>query len=144
MGRWTQPNLIPEKPVRGHLRGERETALVRACLELLQLRGLLAWRQNQGAVKHDDPRARLGYRFVKFAEVDGISDIIGATKDGRLLAIEAKIWPGKPTPHQLRFLAAVKLAGGEALIIYAVDQLDAWIRTGVLPPYRPPRRRILN
>jgi hypothetical protein len=53
----------------------------------------------------------------------GISDIL-AVKDGVFYAIEVKA-PGKAgnaTPHQLRFIAAIKAAGGRGAV---VDTLDA-------------------
>ena len=66
---------------------------------------------------------RAGKRFVRFAHVDGISDIIGLLPDGRFLAIECKIAPNKPSEHQAEFLSSVAKQGGVALVIYEVNQL---------------------
>ncbi len=102
-----------------------ETDLVRQCLEYLWLRGHFAWRQNQGGVTATYQGKR---RYVRFARVDGISDIIGvlgpaASWPGRFLAVEAKIRPNRPTPAQWAFLGAVTTAGGLAVVCYDLDDL---------------------
>lgn len=101
----------------------RETALVRACLDLLRLRGCFAWRQNQGGMTASYKGRS---RFLRFAGVDGISDIIGLLpRTGRLLAVECKM-PGKrPTDAQRGFLDAITAAGGLSLIVHDVIELDA-------------------
>jgi hypothetical protein len=54
----------------------RETSLVAACIQYLTLRGCFVWRQNQGAVKAEHKGKT---RFLRFANVNGISDIVGMT-----------------------------------------------------------------
>jgi Holliday junction resolvase len=57
----------------------------------------------------------------------GCADIIGC-RAGRLLAIECKIHPNKPTPLQERFLQKIREAGGIAIVAYSLEQLeDEWI-----------------
>lgn len=53
--------------------------------------------------------------------VHGIPDLM-AVRDGVLYGIEVKRPGGKPTPHQLRFIAAIRAAGGKAAVC---DSLDA-------------------
>jgi hypothetical protein len=55
------------------VKAPRETALVRACLELLALRRILAWRNNSGAFLLGEGTGR---RFVR-AGLRGSADILG-------------------------------------------------------------------
>jgi hypothetical protein len=106
-----------------------EQSIVNACLHLLHLRGVFAWRVNQGAMK----TASGG--FVRFNKVEGVSDIVGVlpackwNDGGRFIAVEAKR-PGlgkksRPAPHQQAFLDAVAKCGGLALCVTDVQELDA-------------------
>jgi hypothetical protein len=95
----------------------RETALVKACLTLLRLRGVMAWRQNVGA-------AKLDRRFVRFG-APGVSDILGVLKGGRFLAVECKAGKSRPTDAQAAFLAGVEAAGGVAVVVRDVRELQA-------------------
>ena len=105
-----------------------EQLIVNACLQLLALRGVFAWRVNQGAVKTDG-------RFIRFNRVEGISDIIGVMSgtseytSGMFIAVEVKR-PGlgkksKPEPHQQAFLDSITKCGGLALCVTDVRELDA-------------------
>jgi hypothetical protein len=114
----------PKQPARTELaRRQRdlygdEQSLVNAILSLLALRGVVAWRVNSGSVKTE--RGTL----VRLAPA-GTSDIIGIVPpDGKLLAVEAKIWPNTPTPHQEAFLERVRAAGGMAIVAYSVEDVD--------------------
>ena len=60
-----------------------EKEVLKACLEYLELRGYMAWRNNSGAYK--TPEGRL----VRFGKA-GSPDIIGLTKEGRFIGIECK------------------------------------------------------
>ena len=62
-------------------------------------------------------------RFIRFAHVDGISDIIGMYK-GRFLAVECKQPKGKPTDKQAAFLDQVKCNGGIAIVAHSVDEME--------------------
>lgn len=101
------------------MKAPRESALVRACLELLAARRIPAWRQNQGALRKD--RGRL----VRFSGARGISDIIGILPPaGRLLAVECKMPGGRLTADQAAFLDGVRAMGGLSLVVRSVDELD--------------------
>lgn len=94
-----------------------ETALVKACLQLLALRGIPSWRNNSGALA-------VGKRFVRFGH-PGSSDILGIlAPGGRLLAVECKTATGRLSPAQRAFLDNVTRAGGLALVVRDVAQLD--------------------
>lgn len=64
-------------------------------------------------------------RMMTFGLCVGSSDIIGIAPCGRFLAIEVKTPKGRATKEQLRFIEAVKAAGGIAGIARSVeDALD--------------------
>ncbi len=65
-----------------------ETNLVRACLELLRLRGILSWRQNTAGIRRRD---RAGREFWAAPALRGVADILAvAPGSGKLVAIEVK------------------------------------------------------
>lgn len=105
-----------------------ERAVLHACLEYLARKNVFAWRQNQGSMKMPNevdpanPFRRRKNRFIRFAGVDGISDIIGIYK-GRFLAIETKRVGKKPTKEQRDFLDAIEKGGGIAIVAFTVDDV---------------------
>lgn len=133
-----------------------EASVLRACLHLLGIRGVKAWRCNTGAAKN--PAGRL----VRYG-TKGASDIQGLIPwcKGRFIAVETKrpASPGraggKLSLSQWQFLDAVRRAGGVALVVDSVVTLSTALdRLGYEPgavfdlPDRPaenpvvaPRRR---
>ena len=100
------------------MKAPSESGILRACLQLLALRGVPCWRANTGA-------ARFGGRFVKF-NVAGCADVIGCLPpSGRLLAVEVKKPGGRVRPAQRAFLARVATAGGLALVVHDVRELES-------------------
>ena len=100
-----------------------ETNLVRACLELLRLRGILSWRQNTAGIRRRD---RAGREFWAAPALRGVADILAvAPGSGKLVAIEVKRPGGKPTPDQVAFLDSVNVAGGIGMVIRDVGALAA-------------------
>ena len=91
----------------------REQDIVRACLAVLRLRGVFAYRQNQGAFH---PQGK-NQRFVRFTSINGISDIIGVMPNGRFIAVECKRSGNVPTADQQTFLDAVNRRGGLGIVI---------------------------
>ncbi len=53
---------------------------------------------------------------------EGVSDLIGWTRDGRFLAIEVKTERGRVTPEQAAFVARVTSAGGVAGVCRSVSE----------------------
>jgi VRR-NUC domain-containing protein len=94
-----------------------ESALVTACLQLLALRGVFAWRNNQGVIPSPDGRYR------RFRGLRGVSDIIGVLADGRFLALEVKLPGGRLTPEQKAFIDAIQSRGGVAGVVRSMDEL---------------------
>lgn len=76
-------------------------------------RRIKAWLKDQGIFHWSNAAGPYS--------VHGIPDLM-AVRDGVLYGIEVKRPGGKPTPHQLRFIAAIRAAGGRAAVC---DTLDA-------------------
>jgi hypothetical protein len=101
-----------------------ESVVLRQCLAVLRLRGVLAWRNNTTGV-WDAARGR----FRTFTGLKGVSDILGVlAPSGRLLAVETKAEGGRLTPAQAAFLDAVRAAGGLSLVVRDSRELDAALR----------------
>lgn len=101
----------------------KETDLVRQCLDYLSMRGVLAWRNNTGAI-----RDRTG-RPVKFG-TPGSPDILGVLPGGRTIGIECKVGRNKPTELQAGFLAELTRMGAVAGVVRTLDDLDRLIEEG--------------
>jgi hypothetical protein len=100
------------------MKAPTETVLVRACLDYLCLKGILAWRTNNTGVY--DPTHK---RFRAFRGLKGVSDILGILDGGRLLAIETKSATGRLSADQKWFLDEVARRGGLALVVWGVKEL---------------------
>jgi hypothetical protein len=101
-----------------------EAAVMAGCLQLLRLAGVFHWRANCGAAHLDGGRRR---RFVRFG-LRGCSDILGILPGGRFLAVEVKRPGGKVTEVQRWFLDQITAAGGVALVVSDVRQLEELLR----------------
>lgn len=107
------------------MRKPRETDIVRQCLELLQLRGIPAYRQNQGGMTAEYKGKA---RFIKFAGAKGISDIIGIVPpNGRYLAVECKMPGKKPTEEQTLFLERIRSCGGLSVVVTSASELNDFL-----------------
>jgi len=105
------------------MKATRETDLVNACLQLLKLRGVFAWRQNTAGIRRRD---RAGREFWAAPALRGVADILAvAPGSGKLVALEVKRPGGKPTAEQVAFLDSVNVAGGIGMVIRDVGALAA-------------------
>ena len=113
---------------------DRESDVLAACLQYLAVKGIFAWRQNQGAI----PLKNGGYR--RFVGLRGVSDILGIlpqrvdvvgegeVRFGNLLAVEVKRPGEKPRPEQAAFLERVNELGGVGICVHSVAELEARLR----------------
>lgn len=108
----------------------RESDVVRACLDWLALRRIKAWRTNNTGIY--DPTRKV---YRKFQGLPGVSDILGIlpqTVDlngervtfGNFLAIEVKRPGEHPRPEQQAFLDEVKQRGGIGICVRSVTDLE--------------------
>lgn len=111
------PRLSPRTPAARKPVPPREAEVLRACLKLLKMRGISAWRQNTGVGK-------FGKRFVRFG-VPGQADISGVLPgSGVRIEIETKRPGNKPTPLQLAYLRGINASGGVACWTSDPSHLD--------------------
>lgn len=103
-----------------------ETALVKACLGLLRLRGCFCWRNNSGAVVLGEGKSRRFFRagLVGSADIIGVVGPAGAPHGGKFIAVEVKVGRNRPTPAQEAFAAAVRDAGGLAFTVWSLKDLE--------------------
>jgi hypothetical protein len=95
-------------------------ALTKHALRILDLKGWYVWRQNNGGVY--DPVKKI---FRSNSSTPGISDILGFhKKTGQFIACEIKVGKDKLSPYQERFLDQVKRAGGLAIVIRTVEDIE--------------------
>jgi hypothetical protein len=104
------------------MKAPREIDIVNACLTLLQLRKVFAWRVNSGAVTFEKGHKRYFVQFARGAK--GISDIIGLLPGGRFLAVEVKRPGNKPSADQECFLAQIQASGGLGIVVTSPTELD--------------------
>lgn len=92
-------------------------------VKVLRLAGFRCWRQNNGGVWDAGRQA-----FRAGSATKGVADIIGFhTQTGRFLACEIKAGRDRLRPEQEEFLAAVRAAGGTALVVRHADDLKPYL-----------------
>ncbi len=107
----------------------RESSVVAACLQMLQLRGIFAWRNNTGAVA---ATYKGKSRFIRYGH-PGSADIFAIVAGGQFLAIECKTPLGpkgggaKQSEDQVEFQQRVKGAGGVYLLVRSGQELEAYL-----------------
>ncbi len=99
----------------------KESALVQQIITYLNLRGHFVQRTNSGMIRISNEQGR--QRMIRLAH-PGTSDVTGCSKDGRFIAVEAKIKPNKPTQLQEDYLEQVRKRGGIALVAYDLTDVE--------------------
>lgn len=105
----------------GKARGKPKSTgsgLVKACLEYLAIKGIMAWRNNTTGVWDGAKKI-----FRTFQGRKGIADILGVLPGGRAFACECKEGTGRLTKEQRAFLADVERAGGLAVVVRDLREL---------------------
>lgn len=97
-----------------------EGEVVRAILDYLAIRQIVAWRNNTTGMYDEKRKA---YRTN--AGRNGVADIIGCLPDGRFLAIECKAGKGELSPAQAEFQRDIIRAGGLHIVAYRVEDVIA-------------------
>lgn len=112
-----------------------EKALVNMILHFLELHPLIAkaWQNDSFPAMSIQKRTGgqvTGYfrkRQTRFRP-NGISDILGFTKDGRFLALEVKSEKGRLTPDQRTFLLAAKSSNCIAGCVRSLDDVELLLK----------------
>lgn len=108
--------------VRGSNGRLSEKPIERAILEYLELIGITAWKQNNGAFKVEGRFIRI-FMDARGDSVTGISDIGGWVPGGRGLYIEVKRPGEKPNDDQKSFLKNAKDSGCVAFVARSIDDV---------------------
>lgn len=95
-----------------------EGQVVRAILDYLAIRQIVAWRTNTVGV-YD--KAREAYR--PNTGRNGVADILGCLPGGRFLAIECKAGKGRLSPAQVEFQRDIIRQGGLHIVAYRVEDV---------------------
>ncbi len=90
-----------------------ETELVRACLQVLSLKGVLAWRNNTVG--------KVAGRYI--GHCNGLPDILGVLPGGRFLGVECKIGKGKQSGTQVYMQGKIERAGGTYILARSIDDV---------------------
>ncbi len=114
----------------------RESDILRACLDLLALAGIPAARLNAGTISTGKYRVRLAPA--------GWPDIVGCLPRrpdcmggdpcnrncGRFLGVEVKRKNGRVRPAQKAWMSEIQAIGAVVLLIRDVKELEAWLKEG--------------
>lgn len=103
---------------------QKESNIVKACIECLQWHGFIVLRNNSGFLILQDGNNKK--RAVKLG-LKGSSDIIACSPNGRFVAIECKTKNGKLTEDQKRFLDEVQKKGGITAVVRSIDDVLSFI-----------------
>lgn len=95
-----------------------EGAVVRAILDYLAIKQIVAWRNNTTGMYDEKRKA---YRTNSGR--NGISDILGILPGGRFLAVECKAGRGMLSPEQVEFQRDIIRAGGLHIVAYRVEDV---------------------
>lgn len=115
----TEISSVTKKRKRKHYKKE-EQGILKACLEFLQLKGCLVYRNNSGIVFVENGNG--SKRAIRMG-MPGAPDIIGCAPGGIFLAIECKTKTGKVSQQQKEFLQKVHSFGGFSIIVRDVEDL---------------------
>lgn len=96
-----------------------EGAVVKACLQYLQMLGCFAWRNNTGGYKPYSDSDRV----VHYGKV-GSGDIIAITPSGKFLTCECKANNNKQSDYQLDFQRRVEEKKGIYILAYSVQDVE--------------------
>lgn len=97
----------------------KESHLIQQVLTYLSYKGHYVWRNNTGATR----AGKFNERFIRYG-LPGSSDVLGCAKDGKLIAVECKIKPRKPTTLQIQFLSEVNKRGGYGVLAYSLTDVE--------------------
>lgn len=93
-------------------------ALTKTVIDWLRWKGILAWRNNNGAVF--DPKRGI-HRKPPPGSLKGIPDILGILPDGTFLGVEIKTGKDKLSPEQNDFLSQAIVRGAVAFEARSLD-----------------------
>lgn len=106
----------------------RTGSLTKAAIELLTMRGFLAWRQNNHAT-YD----RVKGCFRAFAGRKGVPDVCAVAPTGQFWGVEIKVGKDKLRPGQIEFREELIKRGGVYVAVKTIDDLISQLE-GLIQP----------
>lgn len=106
----------------------RANALVRAAVDLLQLKRMMPVRFNNQPIAQKVRGVLVGYRSLNNRR--GIPDVWAICPGGRILLVECKHGVGRVSRDQEAFLDDCERSGALCLVIGDVRQLEGFILVG--------------
>ena len=100
-----------------------ESVLKKSILEYLNLNGHLVWSNKSTGTY--DPRTRKFRKNNGKFEINGVSDILGITKDFRPLALEVKTSTGRVSDSQKAFLERFQSYHGLCGVVRSIEDCEA-------------------
>lgn len=97
-------------------KSQPENVVKRACMKVLQARGIFAWPNNSGMLWAGD-------QPVRYGKV-GSPDIIGCLPDGRFLGVECKAGKNKQSKGQVVFQRELEENNGVYILAYGDAELE--------------------
>lgn len=101
----------------------KEADVLAAVLTAFAMHPKVAWAHRFNTAAGKLVRKNGASQWMRFG-FPGCPDVLGQTRDGRLIACEVKRPSGKETPEQAAFLECVRANGGLAITARSVD--DVW------------------
>lgn len=109
------------------MKAPRESDLLRACRQLLELRGWVVYRVNSGALPLESGGKR---RYVRFG-TPGMADLLalreGLCREPAVLWVETKGPTGTQRASQRAFEKQVKACGCNYLLVRDLRELEAFL-----------------
>jgi len=101
--------------------GAKENSVQNVILDYLFYRGHFAKRVNTGGVPVWDKNKK--FKCFRPSPNKGIPDIIGCTKEGKMIACEIKAKGGRISEEQQNFINEVIKRKGIGIIAYSIEDL---------------------
>ncbi len=101
----------------------KESDVVKSCLQVLAMKGIFAWRNNTGAVISMYKGKK---RFIKYG-CKGSPDIIGIMPNGKFIGVECKKVGGKQSDDQRDFQS--KVGNGIYIVVESGSELLNYLHT---------------
>ena len=99
----------------------KEIDIQNSILAYLNAIGIFCWRNNSVGVY--DPTKNLFRKPTGKYQINGVSDILAISKQGRMMAIEVKSEKGRVSDSQKEFIDNINKRGGLAFVARSIEDV---------------------